>query len=188
MLAEGYVQWHILQESIRFPERIQMSPIPDGARTKRFQFRYDGGELKVMSRGHQGVPCLQVTGYDLVALFDGIPVMFEVKISKRYRGRGRLRKDGGNNKSAPGSTLGVAGLMTSRERIEERLSPIRDYFQTADCGYAIVIALNQVKDDLLEQQEFRQDGGIIVPFYTDGRTFRNQDAQGIIENYLREKQ
>ena len=144
-------------------KKIIFDPIKPGAKVSDYKFANSrSGQLVVYRNGkiHSEM--------DLLVQIDSLPVLFEVKLNVK-------RKTGRNIDQSP-STRGVHHAMDTK-RANYLLTPICKYFRCANAGYVVVVPKNISNDVSPIRQEFRERNGIIVPFYTDKGSFRQEVAQ-----------
>lgn len=140
------------------PGRIVFDPIKNGEHAGRFKFMHVDGTLHVREDDDRD----WYSEIDELALIDKLPVLFEVKLS-RYHYKGPKPSAGGR---------GVAYAM-KKERVAYLMRPLRRYFKS-NCGYVLVMPHNQINLRSSVQRQFEDDGGIMVPFYADRRSWREE--------------
>ncbi len=146
-ISEVYLQVS-LNKICRDWKRVDLHPVVDGDSSANYGFRVSNGRLVVFKKG--GDP---YTDYDALIRVDGLPVIFEVKLSRLV-----------------GSKKGTDAALQP-DRISYVSAPVREFFGTEDFGYVAIITRENLKDSPL-QQEFKKNGGILVPFFWSYETFR----------------
>lgn len=142
--------------------------------------------------------------YDKVISVDGLPVVFEIKLTKWFPKKvvKQKRKDGTIHYR---QDRGIKNSLRS-EVYNKRLKPVRELFKS-DVSYVMIIP----KDMYLENEpflgpesvynlpslfgkpgvsiynNFKNDNGIITPFYTDRADFREEVLQKLLLNKLKLK-
>jgi hypothetical protein len=145
-----------------FGDRVRYSPIQPGESTENYSFQRRRGRQTVVV-GPNGE---DYSDLDYLLVADGLPVLFEVKI-KKYRAGSNRRKAG---------TRGVVHAMKP-ERVDYLLAPLREYFGT-DCGYVLIVSNDQIARRSTVQRAFKEQNGILVPYYTD-RTTLSMDVSRV---------
>jgi len=156
-------------------------PIKDGASAEGFRFRCVDGRIEVE---HQGELYSDIDG---LLLLEDLYVLFEIKLT-HYRSKGRGsshgRKHGvvrrrtvkGDGRVTYPSALGVKHAM-KEERVEYVLRPIRAYARehlgNANAGLVLIISADQINPESPVQEDFKRREGILLPFYTDRKTYRD---------------
>jgi hypothetical protein len=96
---------------------------------------------------------------DQLAVIEGVPVLFEVKlISSRYT-KGRRRK---SSKSGNGINFHLRD-----ENVSHAIAPVKKYFGTDDVGYVFIFYPALVSMGSTVQRRFAKQNGVILPFYAD---------------------
>lgn len=176
--------------------KVIFDPILPTESRDGFSFVYERGRLIVYIDNRQRV----YSELDEILLVGNVPVLFEVKLS-RYRGGGGQKRTAHNwKKVVLRATNQVAGGVTSQkrtivirstrspsssgvrvamehERVRYLLLPLIDYFGTSRCGYVLVTDPAHIRPDDPLQADFARMGGILVPFYTGRKAFREEVAQ-----------
>lgn len=142
--------------------KIVFKPIPTKAEAGQYSFYRQnvGYNVSLFENGRTRSYC----NFDEILLIDGLPVVFEVKLSRRNRHNpGEKRK----------LTGGCLNYCMRQERIDVIQGPISAYFQTNDFGYVLVTYPKRIQNDSIRQQDFIEHGGLLVPFYADASRFRS---------------
>jgi len=115
--------------------------------------------------------------FDQIILLNNLPVVVEVRLSAYKRGSRRTKN------TQPPSDVFHSLLL---ENYDPKLEPIKDLFQR-DVGYVLVICqkvydnrMNNSKTKTYQKSafsSFQEKNGIIVPFYTDRKSFREDIAE-----------
>ena len=134
-------------------ERVAFNPIKEGDSTKNYRFKFSCGQLYAVNKSNRRYH----SEIDQIVLVDGMPVLFEIKITSSSKHRGGSR--------------GISCYMRE-ERINYVIKPIKELFNS-NCGYVFVVSRNKIKPTSPVQQNFERMGAIIVPLYTDGNGFEN---------------
>ena len=148
-ISEIYLQTS-LNKICKRMKRVDLHPIPDGASTANYDFQYRNGRLVVDNKDGKSH-----TDYDALIRVDDLPVIFEVKLSRRFcsrRGTNRVLR---------------------LDRINHIAVPVQEFFGTEDFGYVAIITKENVKKNPL-QNEFREKGGILIPFFWSYESFREK--------------
>ena len=151
-ISEVYLQVSLAKICKRM-KRVDLHPIPDGASTVNYNFQYRNGRLVVDNKDGKSH-----TDYDGLIKVDDLPVIFEVKISHLFSSRR------GTNR------------VLRLDRINHVALPVQEFFKTEDFGYVAVISKENVRDSLLER-EFKENGGILIPFFWSSDAFRDKIKQ-----------
>ncbi|MFH2027556.1 MAG: hypothetical protein ABIJ08_00315, partial [Nanoarchaeota archaeon] len=145
------------------------SPLNDPLiRTANFEFNYARfGRTIVVDRSTQ----LVYSDLDVVFVIEGLPVLVEVKLNKRF-------KQGGGKRANP-SHKGISYAI-SPGRVSQALEPVKEYFRQkyikendGSYGYALVTYPSIINDTSQKQRQFRELGGIFIPFYADHERYLN---------------
>lgn len=144
--SEVYLQ-NSLKNICKRMKRVDLNPIPDGACSEHYVFQVRNGRL-VVEKDKKSY-----TDYDALIKVDDLPVIFEMRISKMFASRR------GTNK------------VLHLERVYHVAVPVQEYFQSEDFGYVAIITKENVKDCPL-QRDFKEGGGILVPFFWSSLGFK----------------
>ena len=181
-LSEIILRILLKKASAGLEDRIVFNPIPNGRRADGYTFRH------LPFKGKLGIFLGDGTSYtevDEVLLVDGLASVFEIRIAnyyskKRYSTGSKRRPWDRENR--PRGSMGVKHAL-KMERINHLLRPFVTYFRS-NCGYVFVIGKEQFRQDISTTQlEFARHGGILVPFYTDVRTYREIEVPRIRQEY-----
>ena len=183
-ISELILRHSIKKISSEYPRRVIFDPIRSGSLTDNYRFRLNHltENIDVYQRIENGFEL--IGDFDLLTKIDGLVTLWEIKLSK-YRSRGRIssvgiskktnkqirRKNYGDRVSRP-SSMGTSYAMAP-ERIDQLTKPLLEYFKADHCGYALVLSSDQINLEDYRQKEFIKNNGLLVPFYTDRHTFRN---------------
>lgn len=152
----------------QYASDVRFNPIHDGAATQHYQFQYSVNGISVIKEG------LLHSEIEELALIDDRPVVFEVLLM-RYEGKSNRRGDNESPLKGKKSIArrGIPYAMRD-ERIAEMMAPIKEHFARDEVGYVLIISSDQIKPKSDVQQHFREQGGILIPFYTDRRSYREE--------------
>ena len=169
----GEVSFQIALEEIvkDYGERVDLNPIADRSRTDHYFFHRDSAGRMVVYLGsgnHSEI--------DSIAVVDGLPVLFEIKMATKRRAKSNQANFGSRKINHQISTEGVY----------RRIHPVQEYFDTFDCGMVFVTLPENLKHTSEAQVEFKKNGGFLIPLYTDGE-FRKEvefyaKRYGVVEN------
>ena len=127
--------------------------------------------------------------YDKLIILDNLPVVLEIKIG-RWRQSGRHKKV--KNKSRSGGSWLRKGIKQylMQEFYDRKLDPIKEFFKS-DVGYVMIIPKNyyykQINSNSSLVNQFHNNNGIVVPFFTDRHSFRKEVEEIVIKNGLKLK-
>ncbi len=139
-------------------DRVIFDPIRPGELIGDFVFERRKGQNMVVLNMRQDNLLLDYMGIDELAVFDGLPTLFEIKLSKNRAHDGGPGSKGTNYAMRP-------------ERIDYLLAPLRRRFGK-NCAYVLVVIADNYKPDIsVTQANFLQAGGILVPFYAKKAEF-----------------
>lgn len=186
---------HSLEELCRketgWKNKVQFDPLLSGkvVRPYLFQRRYEqliiSSLRRVETQGARdrklvAMEVLHYTTFDQVLMVDGLPVVIELKLSTTRHRRGTVRKPV-VHRSRGGLDDGLR-----KERVQYVLAPVQQYFTaqkgSPDCGYLLILYPEMIRRESKVQQEFRESGGLIVPWYADRAAYR-QEVQQMVEKY-----
>jgi len=149
-LAEAHIRISLEAISGDYEGRINLNPFPEDSRSRKYSFDKRGHNIIARKDG------LDFCEYDHLILVDNLPVVFEVKVSrKRSHGKGS-----GN--------LGYKDVLRL-DRIKKTLTPINEFFGVEDCGYVVFVSNLYGGPNV---KAFTDRGGILARFYHDNQTFR----------------
>ena len=154
---------------------IALDPILGGVESEQYLFYYNR-EGRVVAFKMQGRNIM--AEYDKVAIVNTTPTVFEIKLAQ-YRGSRSLKTDGllGGNKRG-------LRVHLHPEVYQKKLIPLQEFFGT-DVGYVFIIPRDIYENrngfSLSLFSEFQHNGGIVVPFYTDRMSFREEVASIVAE-------
>jgi len=142
---------------------------------KKFKFDTNSAKKYVLRKSKNGLKYF--TEYDEFAIVDSLPTIFEIKIGK-YVTYGNVVREKGNeelrtNLDTISAHMGARYAM-DKGRISYITRPVRKYFHIDSCGYVLIIPKDQIRPRSMVQKEFRERGGILVPFYTDRKTYEKE--------------
>ena len=166
-LSELWLRTRLEELAQNYRWRIINQPIVSGASTKHYIFGDCFSGLSVR-RKRDGKIRSQL---DALALIDGLPVLFEIKLCG-YRLNGSCYR-------AHGSV--VRNMRDERADFLSR--PIREFFGTYRTGYVLVLSNDQIKDNSPIQEDFKGRGGLLVPFYIDKDSFRRFEVPALFREY-----
>ena len=141
--------------------RVVFDPIANKAEVDHYLFKKNGLGMIIFDKNSE----TYLTDIDELILVDQIPALFEIKLA-RYKSRGR----GKRSKGSPGC-LGITHVIRNKDKILQIIEPIKRLFNSDSCGYVLVISADQIKPDSPLQKDFRDSGGLLVPFYTNKDNF-----------------
>lgn len=161
---------------------IRFRPVEDGVDTKDFIFSYSRAGRLYANFKDENTDAFHE--YDQLLTVNGLPVVFEIKLTGWTKPK-KMKK-----RTADGKQLKVTGSAVRNylrpEEYNKRLRPVCQFFECDDAGYVIVICREmhfnretKVSENSL-YQEFKRNNGIIVPFYTDRKSFREEVVQKVI--------
>lgn len=160
-LSEIHVRLTLEEASRSLEGSVQFDPITPNTVTAKFHFRQGYGRRGVVVRNrHTGE---DHSDLDEVLVVDGLPVLWEIKLSAWRRG--------GKNKNP--STHGISWAMRE-ERLPTITAPLREYFRTQKVGYVVVLPSGEEQRDSIILQRFADLGGIITPLYTTRENFKRE--------------
>jgi len=94
---------------------------------------------------------------DQLIVVDGMPTVFEVKVSRMW-----------------GLTQDLKHSM-SEERIDHVFVPLKEYFGFERYGYSVVTNSNKIKPELSKvQADFEEKGRILVPLYLGSHEHKSE--------------
>lgn len=147
--GELHVRSFLEDEQANDPQ-IEITPIPFG--TKRSMFTFKEGRLGSYTVLHIGTRN-QFAEYDQLICIDGLPVVWEVKISPRREAREAY----------------------STKKINKMLLPIHEYFRKEAYGYVVVTPKDQVSSDADSwEARLTSYGGLTIPMYADLLEFQQE--------------
>lgn len=149
-------------DELDIKSRVVFDPIKPYEKISRFKFMYRPNGKLIINESRHGIYS-DYSEIDELLLIDGLPVLFEIKTGK-YRGASV-------NSKGHSPTDGGPSYALRRERIEYLLVPLSLYYQSS-CGYVLIIPGDQVLKSSLLQKNFVKKGGILVPFYTDRESYK----------------
>lgn len=119
-----------------------------------------------------------INEYDKVILIGNLPVVLEIKLATWDKSIPKKRY------MSPSSHGTKHNLMF--EVYNKKLEPIRNLFES-DVGYVMIIPKNYYYGGIKSNansiyNKFIRDGGIILPFYTDRHSFR-EDVLRTVDQY-----
>jgi len=176
--SELHLEIALQQIGVQHPEwDVRIDPVdPFDDRSKDYMLDYDRRALQLVAE-LKGNPRVKFE-YDKVITVGGLPIIFEVKLSKYDRGRYITSKWRGVSRHRVSNCIKNA---MRREYYMPRLKPLMQYFG-GDVGYVVVVPrdIYDFKESCLEQgrqvmttwSRFLGDNGLVVPFYTDRQQFR----------------
>jgi len=163
---------------------INLNPIEEGMKSDGYEFNYteDG---RVRAQLIEGTDNFE---YDKIITIDELPVVFEIKLtdwnvgSNHSKGKRTKRRSRGK---------GIENSL--REDVyKRRLSPI--YQRFGKVGYVMVIPNDIYKDWVVKRPKdseylppFQENNGLIVPFYSERKKFREEVIQKVKEYGLKLK-
>ena len=131
---------------------VKFDPILDGTHTKNYFFRTCQGSLEALKKKTWDVN----SEYDSLLTVDGLPSIFEVKLSKTSLKYSEIKK------------------AFSEEYIRRVTTPIKEYFGR-DCSLVLVTYGSFIKPAIHpEQIEFWKNGGVIVPVNLGYHSFKGR--------------
>ena len=159
--------------------RVVLDPIQPGEYTPNFFFRRRYDTLEVLDK--DGLIYSEIDGLMRV---NALPVLVEVKLTGRRRrspteslGRSKrgaqMRRTIMNDHITRPSSFGLRHAMSS-ERVNYLCAPISEYFHQDSCGYVLVIPPECISPDSPVQRDFIKRNGLLVPFYADRFTYRQE--------------
>lgn len=102
--------------------------------------------------------------YDQLMLVDELPIIFEVRLSmNKFKEHKKQKHKGFSNKG-----LNFAMCL---ERIKHLTEPLRELYRNNNFGYVLIVYPSIIKRDSISQQHFRDNNGILIPFYADRESF-----------------
>ncbi len=193
-LSEIHLRNALERICLQYGERVVFDPIPSGAKAGRYIFEIDektdnlvvrvakekirknwAERNRLVSLGlieeSTEPPVYSIfsntneySEIDLLMTADGLPVLFEIKLTNLH-----LCSE---NAKVPPSSRGINYAMRPG-RVADIIDPLLEYFKTGSCAYVLVVPEDLLMPDNKVQKKFTEElGGIIVPFYTDRKTFR----------------
>ncbi|MDI6721429.1 MAG: hypothetical protein QMD85_03495 [Candidatus Aenigmarchaeota archaeon] len=144
-----------------FGDRVVFDPIRNGTLEGNYVFKHYDDGLKAVDRLNGSI----YSEIDNLLLIDKMPTLFEIKI-KRY--------DGGPKRATRKPSYASIKYFMREEMINYLLEPLKEYFQTEECGYVLIASADQILKKSPLQQRFEREGGILVPFYTDRYSYRKE--------------
>lgn len=165
---------------------VEFNPIQDGDSTERYLFQRRKDQLVVVDKLKSATTgdTVDYSELDDILVVSGLPVLFEVKLVSNYSdkqnsGKGHLKERGETPRNP--SNLGLRSGLTQKG-VARVIDPTVDFFGR-DCGYVVIAYPDLIQPDRRTQEAFRRMGGILVPFYYDRDTYRNQIIPRVIEKY-----
>lgn len=149
-LAECHMRVALNEICAELDGRVNFYPIKDGATAEQFQFNYRGDNILAILNGTTRAN----TEIDALMTLDGLPVIFEVKISS-------------------GSWVEKVQYMMG-VRSARKTDPVRQYFNLPDVGYVVIVPPSTISDTSEIQTKVKKDGWGIIPFFADRDAFREE--------------
>lgn len=157
LLSELHLRSSLEKICASFLGRVVFDPIHDGESTLNYVFRHRYGTLHVLDKSGN-----DYTEIDQLLIVDGIPVIFEIKLTPRKNKGGTTPND-----------RGINYLMTDRH-IDHILAPLTEYFKTDKIGYVLIVYPSLINEGSSTQIRFLEQNGILVPFYADRMRYRTE--------------
>lgn len=152
ILSELHLRIFLENES-KTDKSVQQTPIPFQTQSGNYKF-IEGrlGGYEVFNQATQN----QVVEYDYLNSVDGLPVVWEVKMT-----------------TSSDDTFQEA---LSLRRVNKMLPPLLKYFRSTQYGYVVVVPKSQIRKRGMSscQDNFIKMGGVIAPFYTNLEAFKKE--------------
>jgi len=132
--AETHTRWYLETLASSYDGRITLDAINEPRLTDNFKFGNRGGRI-VSSRSGK-----IYTEYDSIALVDGLPVVFEVRMTG----------------------LDLLISIASTQEVCRKIKPLEEYFERNEFGYVVIGYPRLIGNETLITQ--KHEGVILVPF------------------------
>ena len=167
---------------------IRFNPVREASETRDFVLGYDkDGRLNANYRNRDTEAFYE---YDQLLDINGLPVIFEIKLTCWTKASKMKRK------TVEGKEVMVIGTAIRNylkpEVYYKRLDPIFQYFE-CEPGMVMIIPKDifHNKEAMAPKgsyyKEFKRKSGVIVPFYTDRKSYRDQVVKAVLEKGLKLK-
>jgi hypothetical protein len=192
---------------------ISLRPFEDGKESRYYRFKYTAAgrvfaykketKKEKRKREKENKPIIQFE-YDKIITVDGLPVVLEIKLVKWNLPK-RVRSVDGYGTKRYREGRGVRNSLR-HEVYNRRLGPVRSLFGS-DVGYAMIIPedmylqnepfpgpesiynLKPLVGEFIESiySNFKDNNGIVIPFYTDRAKFREDVVKRVLQKGLKFK-
>ena len=167
LLSEVWLATRLREVQQATNSKLIINPIPNGVEVSPYKYDYYGQNLTVHNHNHRSYP---VQEFDVICLVDDLPVVFEIKLGM-YKSNG-----------VKTANTRVSGLMRDSS-VKQKLGPVRHFYRNSAIGYVLVIYPEQITRHSPIQRAFTENGGHIIPFYTDQHTYTTFEVPSLIREY-----
>jgi len=190
-LAEIDLSLFLEDMNSQFGDLVQLNPLDhlvDGPQQGQFQFKRHLDSLNVLKDGKV------YSNIDQCAVIDGLPTLFEIKLSKYHQGgrnyryrrktRPRVNKNRVNKNRVERhpSNKGTRYAMDPK-RIKYLLAPLVQAFNTNELAYVLIVPLENISPRKEDQSRFEEQGGILLPFFMAKKSYRDYVAENIVPKH-----